>query len=56
MQEAIKVERLSKSYGNLVALDSLNLCVRKKHRFWVTGRKWRGEKYNHRMYLGDEKS
>ncbi len=37
MQEALKVERLSKSYGNSLAVDSLNLCVRQNTVFGLLG-------------------
>ena len=37
MQEALKVERLSKSYGNQLALDSLTLCVRQNTVFGLLG-------------------
>ena len=37
MQEALKAERLSKSYGDQLALDNLNLCVQKNTVFGLLG-------------------
>lgn len=45
MQTAIKVEQLSKSYGNLLAIDQISLSVR-WHCLRAAWRKRRREKYN----------
>lgn len=46
MQTAIKVEQLSKSYGNLLAIDQISLSVKYGHRLRAAWRKRRREKYN----------
>ena len=56
MQEALKVERLSKSYGNLLALDSLNLCVRQNTVFGLLGANGAGKSTTIECILGTRKA
>ncbi|WP_102412496.1 ATP-binding cassette domain-containing protein [Beduinella massiliensis] len=56
MQEALKVERLSKSYGNQLALDNLNLCVRKNMVFGLLGANGAGKSTTIECILGTRKA
>lgn len=56
MQEALKVERLSKSYGNLLALDNLNLCVRQNTVFGLLGANGAGKSTTIECILGTRKA
>ncbi len=37
MQEAIRVEQLSKSYGSLLAVDNISLSVNTQAKIFLTG-------------------
>ncbi len=56
MQEALKVERLSKSYGNQLALDSLTLCVRQNTVFGLLGANGAGKSTTIECILGTRKA
>lgn len=56
MQEALKVERLSKSYGNLLAVDSLNLSVRQNTVFGLLGANGAGKSTTIECILGTRKA
>ena len=56
MQEALKVERLSKSYGNQLALDNLNLCVQKNTVFGLLGANGAGKSTTIECILGTRKA
>ncbi|MDO4269178.1 MAG: ABC transporter ATP-binding protein [Eubacteriales bacterium] len=56
MQEALKVERLSKSYGNQLALDNLNLCVRQNSVFGLLGANGAGKSTTIECILGTKKA
>lgn len=56
MQEALKVEQLSKSYGDLLALDSLNLCVRQNTVFCLLGANGAGKSTTIECILGTRKA
>ena len=56
MQEALKVERLSKSYGNQLALDNLTLCVRQNTVFGLLGANGAGKSTTIECILGTRKA
>ena len=56
MQEALIVERLSKSYGNLLAVDGLNLCVRQNTVFGLLGANGAGKSTTIECILGTRKA
>ena len=56
MQEALKIERLSKSYGNQLALDNLNLCVRQNSVFGLLGANGAGKSTTIECILGTKKA
>lgn len=56
MQEALKVEQLSKSYGNQLVLDSLNLCVRQNTVFGLLGENGAGKTTTIECILGTKKA
>lgn len=56
MQEAIKVERLSKSYGDLPALDNINLTVRQNTVFGLLGANGAGKSTAIECILGTKRA
>ena len=56
MQEALKVERLSKLYGDQLALDNLNLCVRQNTVFGLLGANGAGKSTTIECILGTRKA
>lgn len=56
MREAIRVERLSKSYGNLLALDGLSLSVRQNTVFGLLGANGAGKSTTIECILGTRRA
>ncbi|MDO5602667.1 MAG: ABC transporter ATP-binding protein [Oscillospiraceae bacterium] len=56
MQEALKAERLSKSYGCRLVLDGLNLCVRQNTVFGLLGANGAGKSTAIECILGTRKA
>ena len=46
MQEVIKVEHLSKSYGEMLAVDNVSLSVKRGTVFGLLGANGAGKKYH----------